>query len=193
MELVVIITFQPPLNYNCCKIGIKPASKRAIVAKTGNSMDGEKGLDLATAFHEAGHAVVALILGRPVHRVTILPDRDHLGQCEFRKGQIKATDDWLEREMLIALAGLAAEACHTGKYAWGHSSRDILYAQNLAIQRAGEKRADKLTRRVLSKVEHLLSDAGHWRAVTLIAEELMKTGVISGRAATHFFEMGLRE
>jgi ATP-dependent Zn protease len=59
--------------------------------------------DKATAYHEAGHAVVALALGRPVQRVSVLPDRVHLGQCEFRKGEFRPTEDWLEREMLIAL------------------------------------------------------------------------------------------
>ena len=41
--------------------------------------------DEATAYHEAGHAVMALALGRTVHRVTILPEREHLGQFQRRK------------------------------------------------------------------------------------------------------------
>ena len=47
--------------------------------------------DAITAYHEAGHAVVALALGRPVQRVSVLPDRVHLGQCEFRKGEFRPT------------------------------------------------------------------------------------------------------
>ena len=30
--------------------------------------------DPRTAYHEAGHAVVALALNRPVHRVSVLPN-----------------------------------------------------------------------------------------------------------------------
>jgi ATP-dependent Zn protease len=74
------------------------------------------GPDEATAYHEAGHAVVALALDRPVVKVSILADRDRLGICFFGKAVFRPSEDWLEREMLIALAGLAAEARHTGAY-----------------------------------------------------------------------------
>ncbi len=92
----------------------------------------------ATAYHEAGHAVVALVLGRHVERVTVEPDARHAGLCEFRKGAARPSEDWLEREMLIALGGIAAEACHTGNYAWDGAARDEQYVQQLAVQRAGD-------------------------------------------------------
>src|SRR5882762_5398168 len=104
-----------------------------------------------TAYHEAGHAVVALALGRTVHRVTILPEREHLGQCEFRKGGLRPSEDWLEREILIALGGIAAEARHTGVYAWDGAARDRQYVRRLAVQRAGERQAERLERRLLAK------------------------------------------
>jgi hypothetical protein len=146
--------------------------------------------DEATAYHEAGHAVVALALGRPVHRVSVLPDRERLGQCAFARGAFRPTDDWLEREILIALGGLAAEARHTGSYAWDEAGFDRLYVRRLAVQRAGERQADRLERRLLAKAEHLLARAAHWRAVELIAGELLCRGTISGRAARHLFEQG---
>ena len=146
--------------------------------------------DEATAFHEAGHAVVALALGRPVHRVSVLPNRERLGQCEFGKGRVRPTEDWIEREMLIALGGLAAEARHLGAYGWEEAGRDLRYVRRLAVQRAGERGAERLERRMLAKTENILADEGHWRAVELIAAELMRHGVISGRAARHLFERG---
>ncbi len=150
----------------------------------------EPSYDEVTAYHEAGHAVVALVLGRPVHRVSVLPDRDRLGVCEFQKGVFRPSEDWLEREILIALAGIAAEARHTGNYAWDGAARDQLYVHRLAVQRAGERRAERLQRRLLSKAEHLLAQEGHWRAVELIAAELIRRGAISGRAARHLFDRG---
>ena len=42
-------------------------------------------------------------------------------------------------------------------------------------------------------VENLLADEGHWRAVELIAAELMRLGTISGRAARHLFEQACDE
>ena len=146
--------------------------------------------DEATAYHEAGHAVVALALGRPVHHVTIRPDREYLGTCEFRKPAFRPSEDWLEREILIALGGLAAEARHTGSYAWDEAGRDRKFVRRLAVQRAGERGAERLERRLLAKAEHLLSREEHWRAVELIATELLRRGSISGRAARHLFEQG---
>ncbi len=148
--------------------------------------------DAATAYHEAGHAVAALILDRPVHKVSVLPGRDLLGQCQFGKGVFRPTEDWLEREILIALAGMAAEARHTGGYCRDGAARDLRYARRRALQRAAPKALDRFERRMLAKVENLLADEGHWRAVESIAAELMKQGTISGRAARHLFEQATR-
>src|SRR5580692_2173461 len=130
--------------------------------------------NVATAYHEAGHAVVALVLGRPVQRVSILPDRVRLGHCEFKKGKFKPSEDWLEREILIALGGVAAEARFTGAYAWGGAARDYRYVHGLAVQRAGERQAPRLTQRLLAKAEHMLAHESNWRAVELLAAELLR-------------------
>jgi ATP-dependent Zn protease len=148
--------------------------------------------DEATAYHEAGHAVVALALERPIHKVSVLPGKDLLGQCQFGKGVSRPSDDWLEREMLIALAGLAAEARHTGEYDRLAAGRDLRLVRKLAVQRAGERQADRLERRMLAKTENILADDGNWRAVEAIAAELMKLGTISGRAARHLFDLAHR-
>src|SRR5437868_7635904 len=125
----------------------------------------ERPHDEATAYHEAGHAVVALALDRPVQGVSILPERDHLGRCEFRKGVFRPSEDWVEREILIALGGIAAEAIHTGTYGWNEAERDLQYVRDLAEQRAGPRQAERLERRMLAKAENLLAKPPHWRAV----------------------------
>jgi len=147
----------------------------------------------ATAFHEAGHAVIALALGRAVQRVSILPGRGWLGRCEFRKGRVRPSEDWLEREILISLAGPAAEARHTGAYAWDGAVADLRAVRRLAVQRASERQAERLERRLLAKVEHLLDQIGHWRAVELIAMELLRCDTISGRAVHHLFDQASRQ
>lgn len=146
--------------------------------------------DEATAYHEAGHAVVALALGWQVQRVSILPKQESLGRCEFQQGRHRPTEDWLERRILIALGGIAAQARRTGDYAWDAAAKDQQYVRRLAVQRAGERHAERLQRRLLAKAEHLLNQEGHWRAVELIAAELLRCGTISGRAARHLFEQG---
>jgi plasmid stabilization system protein ParE len=116
------------------------------------------------------------------------PNQKHLGLCEFGKGVFRPSEDWLEREILISLGGLAAEAIHTGDYAWDAAQRDLRYVRDLAVKRAGERQAERLERRLLTKAEHLLGQAQHWRAVELIAAELLRCGAISGRAARHLFD-----
>jgi len=46
--------------------------------------------DEATAYHEAGHAVVALVLGRPVEKVTIRENTLRLGQVQIQRWLDKA-------------------------------------------------------------------------------------------------------
>jgi hypothetical protein len=153
-------------------------------------MDPQSNYDRAVAYHEAGHAVAALALGRPVQHVSVLPDREHLGVCAFRKGTFRPSQDWIEHEILISLAGVAAEARHTGDYAWDGAARDLQFVRRLIVERTGGRRAERLERRLLSKTEHLLAREGHWRAVELIVAELLLRGAISGRAARHLFDQG---
>jgi hypothetical protein len=152
------------------------------------------GLTEVTAYHEAGHAVAALALGRPVQRVSIRANEEFLGTCHFGKGVFRPSEDWLEREMLIALAGIAAEGRHTGHLDWDAAGKDRAYAYQLAVQRAGNPRqAERLITRMLSKTEHLLDRDGNWQAVETIAAALLRDEVISGRAARHFFEQANRQ
>jgi ATP-dependent Zn protease len=152
-------------------------------------------VDETTAYHEAGHAIMALLLGRPVAFVSARPARQHLGICEFGKAVFRPAEDWLEREMLIALAGLAAEFRHTGMHDWQAGGKDLASAERLARDRAGghERKAQRLLRRSLSKAEHLLAQDAPWRAVERMAAELMRLGEISGRAARHIYEEALRD
>ncbi|WP_254508430.1 M50 family metallopeptidase [Anatilimnocola floriformis] len=145
--------------------------------------------NLATAYHEAGHAVIALALGRNVQRVSILPNQLRLGQCELKKGRAKPAHDPLEVEVLILLGGVAAEAVYTGEYAWGGAQQDLRAVRAMTMQRAGnQKQVERLERRLLDKVEYLLADPATWRATELIAAELLRCTTISGRAAKHLFE-----
>ena len=149
--------------------------------------------DVATAYHEAGHAVAALALDRPVVKVSILADRDRAGICFFGKAAFRPSEDWLEREVLIALAGLAAEARQTGEYNRDAAARDLRYARQLSVQRAGnDRQAERLERRLLSKAEHLLERGSYWSAVERIAAALLRAGEISGRQARHLFDEAVR-
>jgi len=142
-----------------------------------------------TAYHEAGHAVAALTLGRPVAWVSIRPDRKFLGVCAFGKGVFRPSEDWVEREAIIALAGPAAEAGLTGELDWAAAAHDHDYAFKLARGRGGDdRRAERLVKRWLSKADRLLSREEAWAAVEKIAAELIRLEEISGRTARHHFD-----
>lgn len=148
----------------------------------------------ATAYHEAGHAVMAVSLGRLIQKVTIVPGKSQFGEsrlgiCELRKGRSKASKDEMEDQVLILLAGMVAEAQFTGQYCQQGASGDLIFTRRLLQNRANsERQLERLQRRMLSKTEHLLSDEGHTKAIRLIANELVEKSTISGRSVRHFFQ-----
>lgn len=149
--------------------------------------------DPATAYHEAGHAVVALALERPIQQVSIIPKQQFLGICKFQKGVSRSCDDLVEREVMIALAGLAAEARHTGTYDRIGAGRDLRIVREFAIMRVGERQVERFERRMLAKTENLLADDAIWAAIELIAAELLKQGTMSGRAAAHLYSVAMKQ
>ena len=85
-----------------------------------------------TAYHEAGHAVVAMLKGRRFRHATIVPDDGDgsLGHVHFRLSRAFSPDNWsagnwvlddgrkakrLDDEVCILVAGMAAEAIYTGR------------------------------------------------------------------------------
>lgn len=141
---------------------------------------------ILTAYHEAGHAVMALLMGRSVQKVSIIPSQNRLGACTLQKGRAKQVPDKLEAEILILLAGMAAEGRKSGSYNVQGASQDLQAVEKLAMARSGNLRqATKLVHRMLDKTQHLLADKGTWTAIKVIAAELIEHESLSGRAARH--------
>ncbi len=149
---------------------------------------------IATAIHEAGHAVMALLLGRSVQKVTIAPGKlqsgdMRLGICEMKKGRSKASKDAVEDDVLILLAGMVAESRFTGQYCHAGAAQDLLAVKRILQNRAGnERQLARLQRRMLDKTEYLLDDPGNARAVQSVARELLQRTTISGRSVRHLFD-----
>lgn len=152
----------------------------------------------ATAYHEAGHAVMALFLRRPIQKVTIAPGQSaigdqHLGACQIRKGPGKGSKDWFEEEVMILLAGMVAESQITGQYCAAGAAQDLRWVRRFLQSRTdGERQTERLERRLLSKTENHLSDPALWSAVEAIAAELLKCETISGRTAKHVYDAATR-
>lgn len=154
---------------------------------------------LATAHHEAGHAVMAVSLGRQIQKVTIAPGKQalggtRLGHCEMKKGRTKGASDQLEDDVLILLAGMVAEARFTGQYCHRGADRDLKDVANLLCTRAATSRQhETLRRRMLAKAEHILSDDTHVAAIGAIARELLEKTTLSGRAVRHHFQQAQQQ
>lgn len=145
--------------------------------------------EIATAYHEAGHAVMALALGRDVQRVSVQDNHLRLGHCEIKKGSFRPVKDAVETQILILFGGLAAEARQMGSYDSGGASQDLRGVRSLTQNRAGgQRQIDRLERRLLDKAEYILDQPGVWLAAQRIAEELLRHTTISGRSARHLFE-----
>lgn len=152
------------------------------------------------AYHEAGHAVMATIVGRPIQKVTLsaanLPTGGlRLGACNIRKGRTKPTKDWIEDEALILLAGMVAESHVTGRYCEKGAGQDLRAVQRLLSQTraTSARQLEKMVRRLVDKVELLLSEDAHAKAIEWIAQELLQKTTISGRAVTHFFNQAIAQ
>jgi len=152
----------------------------------------------ATAFHEAGHAVMALYLGRSIQKVTIIPAQiqtggQRLGVCQIKKGQTRPAHDPLEQQVLILFAGMVAESHFTGDYCQRGAAGDLIAARRTLATRANsERQLERLARRWLEKTEHILADDDLASAIELIAAELVKHQTISGRAARHVFQQAVK-
>jgi len=145
--------------------------------------------DTATAYHEAGHAVVAMLLGRPVEKVTIERNSLRLGQVQMSQRRGTKPKDSLEVHALILFAGVIAEFKHTQKYNWGGAEQDMIGIRQLARSRgATDKQVERIQQRWFDKVHHMLDDTITWKAIDRIAIELLDKKCLSGRAVKHWID-----
>ena len=149
---------------------------------------------VATAYHEAGHAVVALSLGRTVEKCTIVRNSIRLGAVQLGKGRGQRQQDFFENEAMILLGGLASEAKHTGQYNWAGAQQDLRSLRRLTLARVStEQQVERLEKRLLDKTVHHLELPGHWQAVEKVVAELIEKQAISGRSARHFFDETMKK
>lgn len=150
--------------------------------------------EIATAYHEAGHAVVAIALRKNVERVSIEANQLRLGQCKLKKGVHGPLKDAVETEVLILLGGVGAEARHTGEYAWDEAAGDMRQVRELLESRSGGPRQmNRYERRLLDKAERLLDQPGVWTAIERVAAELLRSTTISGRAVRYLYEQAVAQ
>ena len=144
---------------------------------------------IATAYHEAGHAIVALSLGRTIEKCTIVRNSIRLGAVQLSKGRGKRLQDFFEIEAMILLGGLVSEARYTGQYNWGGAQQDLRALRRLTLARVNtNQQVERLEKRLLDKTAHHIEQPGQWNAVESVVAELIKQLSISGRSAKHLFD-----
>jgi cell division protease FtsH len=88
-----------------------------------------------TAFHEAGHALVARQVpgADPVHRVTIIPRGPALGVTQQlpSEDRLNATKEWAEARIAVAMGGRVAEELIFGHLTTG-AGNDLDHATEMA-------------------------------------------------------------
>ncbi len=144
---------------------------------------------IATAYHEAGHAIVAISLGRIVEKCTIVRNSIRLGAVQLGKGRGQRQQDFFEIEAMILLGGIVSEAKYTGQYNWGGAQQDLRALRRLTLARVNtDQQVERLEKRLLDKTAHHLEQPGLWESVVTVVGELVKQQAISGRSARHFFD-----
>jgi ATP-dependent Zn protease len=148
------------------------------------------------AVHEAGHAVLAVKLKTGMRRVSIISDVRSDGRVSGstllrgRNGKVSLVgtpQDRLEREIIVALAGYAAEkrGCHDAEV--GAAQNDLTHAHQLAwlIFDDDDERDDYVVE--LNQRAHALV-ATHWPAIETVAEALMERRELTRRDVVALIE-----
>jgi hypothetical protein len=159
---------------------------------SGRSVERARRRLTALAYHEAGHAVVAVRLGHRLGPVTIRPDRDgqFLGRANYR-----FTDTRWGGDPTVVLAGYYAEKRHAQSTNWlGGSHGDIGEADRALDRLCGPTTDDnrdakaKLWRLWERGAREIVKDPDIWRAIEALAAVLLEKKTLSGRAAKAIIE-----
>jgi len=140
-----------------------------------------------TAYHEAGHAVMAELCGRQVTEVEIVGDPEHTGSVHSlafppdrgEGSSSHAENEDIERQLKIIVAGTVAEAVHSGREDWDETSEDLDAAVRLAMRLVDDcEEVLPLLGEIRVEVEKDL--LAHWPAVEAVAVELLERRALTG-------------
>jgi ATP-dependent Zn protease len=136
-----------------------------------------------TAYHEAGHAYVAVYLGAKVRSVTIDPDNDD-GPARFGDTQIiwrrsrLSEKQFRERAIQVSLAGPVAEMLYTGDpfhpglvAEWAHDWQAAWELAELLF--VDERKRLSYLEDLTGVLYRLLDSEPHWSAVAALADNLL--------------------
>lgn len=134
------------------------------------------------AYHEAGHAVMAMANGFRVTRVTCVANADSQGRTEYEVPNPPTLESH-RGEALVAAAGLAADYIHAKKFGLNNDEELKGYFGDRAdaLIHLDELGHGEHFEVYLSVAIHVLERDRVWGFVEILAELLMKIGEINGR------------
>ena len=147
---------------------------------------------ISTAYHEAGHAVIAYHVGVKIQTVTIVPDGEYLGLCRHAKvirGRYPEADDSdrtrlrMEKHGMIALGGPIAQRLYNPRSVRRyHASSDYRSVADVALRVSSG--STEQAEAWMTWLEIRTSDALRlrWVVVKALAEELMERRTVAGNA-----------
>jgi hypothetical protein len=142
------------------------------------------------AYHEAGHALMALLLGGDVRRVTIEPDGDELPDRDGDTMVAWRPSEWSEREFAansvqVSLAGPVAEMLYSGDpfhpalvIEWSADWREAWQAAARLHPR--ERQRLEYLERTSIRLYHLLDREDLWAALAALADNLLAYETLDG-------------
>ena len=133
--------------------------------------DGMRQLE-GTAYHEAGHAIVALLLGFSVEGAGIDADG---GYCLWNETLYVSEDRFPVSWAAVNLAGSIAREIATGEPDSGELTQDDLAVRTLSL---GTEGLDELLGKARSQAKEILQDS--WPLVQLLARALLRYRRLQG-------------
>ena len=136
---------------------------------------------VATAIHEAGHAVAAILLRQKFKYATICPNEDSLGRVMLLVSSPRSMADRairrrLQRDLILAVAGPIAEALYEGS----DSSFELSdFNEVCRLLEPFEADSEKILRNAVCKTYRLLAEPCNMARLAAVASGLLEHKILS--------------
>jgi hypothetical protein len=159
----------------------------------------------ATAYHEAGHAVISIVLLCGVRRLSIIPNDDDgsFGRCTHNPlaeevqqdcDTTESRRDIIEARVMVLYAGFHAEARFVGRHNYVGAREDMKNASDLLSFLAGEEEElEKYLDWLSVRSKNLVLRPENWRAIRYVARELIARRELSGEEVRCLYDHARRD